>query len=126
MADRIDNVAERVQVIEGKVDTLTERVHVVEGKVDILTDRVHVVEAKVDILTDRVQVVEAKVEAGFNAVDAAFLEQRQYIEFSYTRLETKMDAGFGRVERKLDQFMDVMDRRLLALEPQGPARDSRH
>ena len=40
MADRIDNVAERVQVVEVKVDHLTERVQVVEGKVDQLSSSV--------------------------------------------------------------------------------------
>ena len=61
-------------------------------------------------------------------VDAAFVEQRQYTEFAFSRLEAKMDAGFGRVgrvERKLDQFIDVqlqanqlVERRLTALEQQ--------
>jgi len=80
----------------------------------------------------------ALVEQRFDAVDAAFLEQRQYTEFCYSRLEAKMDAGFaktdagfGRLERKLDQFIDVqlqtnrlVDRRLRALEEQRPSPDS--
>jgi hypothetical protein len=95
---------------------------------------------------------------GFKAVDGAFLEQRPYTEFCFARLETKMAAGFervdarfsqidarfeqidarfeqidtrfnkmegslARVERKLDQFIDVqsktnelVERRLLRLE----------
>ena len=95
MPDRIDNLTERVQAVE-------ERVQAVEEKLDHLS---------------------ASVDERFNAVDAALLEQRQYTEFSNARLEAKVDAGFSRVERKLDQFIDVqlrtnelVDRRLSALE----------
>ena len=109
MADRIDNLTERVQVVEGKLEQLTMTV------------------------TE----LSATMERGFRAVDEAFLEQRQYTEFCFARLETKMDAGFervdarfnrmegslARVERKLDQFIDVqskanelVERRLRGLE----------
>lgn len=64
----------------------------------------------------------------FDAVDATLLEQRQFTEFGYARLDAKMDGGFARserVERKLDQFIDVqlqtnqlVERRLDALEHQ--------
>ena len=126
MADRIDNLTERVQVVEGKLEQLT--VTVTE--------------------------LSATMERGFGAVDEAFLEQRHYTEFCFARLETKMDAGFervdarfeqidarfdrvdarfdkmegslARVERKLDQFIDVqskanelVERRLRGLESSG-------
>jgi len=107
MADRIDNLTERVQAVEGKVDHLTGRVYVVE-------DRVHVVEEKVDHLSRKLAELSASVDQRFDAVDAAFVEQRQYTEFAYARLDAKMDAGFGRVdvrfdrlERKLDQVIDL-------------------
>jgi hypothetical protein len=38
---------------------------------------------------------------------ARFVEQREYTEFSHTRLEVKMDAGFAHVDRKLDQLIDA-------------------
>src|SRR2546427_3483706 len=98
-------------------------------KIDKLTKRVEAVETKVDALS-------ASVDRRFDEVDAALIEQRRYTEFAYGRLEAKMDAGFGqvgrqvgRIERKLDQFIDVqvrtnqlVDRRLRALEEQrqGP------
>ena len=116
MADRIDRLEERVQVVEGKVDQLA-----------------------------------SAMNAGFQTVDEAFREQREYTEFCFARLEARMDAGFAqiddrfaqiddrfvkiddrfnkmdaglsRVERKLDQFIDVqtrtndlVERRLRALE----------
>jgi len=102
MADRIDRLEERIEVVEGKVDQLA-----------------------------------SAMSAGFQAVDEAFREQREYTEFCFARLEQRMDAGFAkvddrlaglgaglsRVERKLDQFIDVqmranelVERRLRALE----------
>jgi hypothetical protein len=83
----------------------------------------------VDGLSTTVGELSASVDLRFDAVDAAFVEQREYTEFSHTRLEAKMDtgfamleakinavdsrleakmdAGFARIERKLDQFIDV-------------------
>jgi hypothetical protein len=141
MANQIDRLEERVQVVEGKVDRLA-----------------------------------SEMNAGFQAVDDALREQREYTEFGFARLEqrlearmdagfakmdgrfatmddrfakmdgrfatmddrfakmdglfatmddrfSKMDAGLARVERKLDQFIDVqirtnelVERRLRALE----------
>ena len=99
-------------------------------RIDNLTERVQVVEDKLEQLTTTVSELSATMDRGFRAVDEAFLEQRQYTEFCFTRLEAKMDAGFvrvdaglARVERKLDQFIDVqsktnelVERRLRALE----------
>jgi hypothetical protein len=49
------------------------------------------------------------------------------MDAGYARLEAKVDAGFSRVERKLDRFIDVqlhvnelVDRRLSALEQGRP------
>ena len=101
MADKIDDVANRVQTVEEKLDHLA---------------------ASVD---ERFE----QVDRRFDQIDAAIIEQRQYTEFAYSRLENRMDVGFGRIERKLDQFIDVqlhtnqlVDRRLRALEQrQGSA-----
>jgi hypothetical protein len=100
---------------------------------------------RIERLEERIQVVEVKVDqlasamsAGFQAVDDALREQREYTEFAFARLEQRMDAGFARiddrftkiddrftkiddrfskidtslarVERKLDQFIDVQIR----------------
>ncbi len=110
-------------------------------RIDDLTERVQTVEEKLDRLS-------ASVDQRFDQVDAAFIEQRQYTEFAYSRLDAKMDVGFAkmdarfakmdakidggfaktdtgfaRLERKLDQFIDVqlqtnqlVERRLRALE----------
>jgi hypothetical protein len=41
------------------------------------------------------------------AMATGFVEQREYTEFSYARLEAKMDSGFARVDRKLDHLIDA-------------------
>ena len=117
MADRIDDLTERVQAVEEKLDRLSASVTHLSASVD---QRFEQVDRRFE-----------QVDRRFDQVDAAFLEQRQYIEFAYSRLEAKMDAGFGRVERKLDQFIDVqlqtnqlVDRRLRALEERGRASDA--
>ena len=99
-------------------------------RIDDLTERVQTVEVKLDRLSVSVDQWFDQVDRRFDRIDAAIIEQRQYTEFAYSRLEAKMDAGFGRfgqVERKLDQFIDVqlqtnqlVDRRLRALEEQRP------
>ena len=95
-------------------------------RIDALTERVQEADAGVQTVEQKADLLSASVDRRFDAVDAALLEQRQYTEFGYARLEAKMDAGFARferVERKLDQFIDVqlqtnqlVERRLNALE----------
>src|SRR3990167_4140653 len=120
MADRIDDLTERVQTVEVKLDRLSASV---DQRFDQVDRRFNQMDARF-----------AKVDERLNGVDAALIEQRQYTEFAFSRLEAKMDAGFdrfGRVERKLDQFIDMqlqtnqlVDRRLRAIEEQrqGPGQ----
>jgi uncharacterized coiled-coil DUF342 family protein len=100
-----------------------DRTQHVEEKVDGLTERVGVVEVKLDRLTDRVQTLEEKVDTGFKAMEAGFIEQREYTEFSHAQLAGTMNAGFARIERKLDAFIEtqsqtnaLVERRLTACE----------
>ena len=107
MADRIDHLTDRVQIVEGKVDHLSTRVDGLSTTVGELSTTVGVLSTRVDGLSTTVCELSASVDRRFDAVNAAFVEQREYTEFSHTRLEAKMDAGFARIERKLDQFIDV-------------------
>ncbi len=78
-------------------------------RIDDLTVRVEAVEAKMDQ-------VPATLDQRFDAVDAALVEQRQYTEFAFDRLEQRfaevkaevriVTSGLGRLERKLDQVID--------------------
>ena len=85
---------------------------VVEGTAESLSDLSH--------LTDR----------RFDEIRDGLVEQRQYVEFAFGRLEQAMndrfdavDARFTRLERTLDQFIDtqtrtnqLVERRLQLLE----------
>ena len=124
MGDRIDDLTQCVQTVEEKLDRLSVSVDQRFGQID---RRFEQVDRRFEQIDRRFE----QVDRRFDQIDAAIIEQRQYTEFAYSRLETKMDAGFSRVERKLDQFIDVqlqtnqlVDRRLQALEQQSPGRDS--
>jgi hypothetical protein len=87
---------------------LTRRVDGLEIKLDDVSE-------KIDRLSDSIDQRFEQVDRRFEQIDAAFVEQRQYTEFAYQRLDTKMDAGFGRleghmgrVERKVDQLIDII------------------
>ena len=100
MADRIDHLTERVQVVEVKVDRLSTTVGQLSTRVDGLSSTVGQLTSSVDGLTTTVSELSTAMVAGF-------IEQREYTEFSHARLEAKMDAGFARVDRKLDQLIDA-------------------
>ena len=71
-----------------------------------LYERIVSVEEKVDSLT-------ASIDQRFEEVTESFVEQRRYTDFAFDRLnaslstlEAKMDSGFARLDRKLDQLID--------------------
>lgn len=120
-------------MVDSQIDTA------MADRIDALTERVQAVEERVQTVEEKLDLLSASVDRRFDGVDVALLEQRQYTEFAFSRLEAKMDAGFARfderfdrsdnrfdrLERKLDQFIDVqlqanqlVERRLTALEQQ--------
>ena len=121
MADRIDHLTERVQIVEEKVDRLSSTVGQLSTRVDGLTTTVGELTTTVGGLTTTVGGLTTTVggltttvgglttalNEQSTAMAAGFVEQREYTEFSHARLEAKMDAGFARVDRKLDQLIDA-------------------
>jgi len=114
MADRIDHLTERVQVVEVKVDQLSTTVGQLSTRVDRLSTTVGQLSTRVDGLSSTVGQLTTGVDGLTTTVSelstamvAGFIEQREYTEFSHARLEAKMDAGFARVDRKLDQLIDA-------------------
>ena len=89
------------------VDSQTDRA--MADQIADLRRRVSAVEQKVDLLS-------ASVDRRFNAVDEALLEQRQYTEFAFSRLESKMDTGDARIDAKIDSGFARMDARFERLE----------
>jgi tetrahydromethanopterin S-methyltransferase subunit G len=89
-----------------------------------------ILEQKIDALSSSVDQRFGAVDQRFNAIDRQFdgvtavlVEQRQYTEFAFGRVENRLD----RIERKLDHFLDtqskhneLIERRLQRLESAGP------
>jgi hypothetical protein len=53
----------------------------------------------------------------FREVQEHFVEQRQYTELAYERLDRRMTEGFSRLERKLDQVIDAQSRPRVTTPP---------
>jgi chromosome segregation ATPase len=81
MADGLENLPERVEAVEGKLDGLAASVETRFDQVDRRFDQ---------------------VDQRFEQVQAALIEQRRYTEFAYERLDSTMDAGFARIDAKLE------------------------
>jgi len=109
MADRIDRLEERIQVVETKVDQLASAMNAGFRAVE---EALREQREYTEFCFVR---LEQRMDAGFSRIDERFGE----IDDRFGRME----AGLARVERKLDQFIDVqsrtnelVERRLLALE----------
>ena len=92
------------------LDALPERVDTIERKLDALSSSVDKRFEQVDKRFDEVDKRFEEVDKRFEEVKLQFVEQRQYTEFAYERLEQRMSAGFKRLERKLDQVIDDRSR----------------
>jgi hypothetical protein len=112
-------------MIDSRKGGVMDRIQNVEGKIDDLTERVGVVEVKLDRLANRVEILEEKVDEGFKAMDAGFVEQREYTEFSHAELTKTMNAGFSRIELKLDAFIDTQSQTNALVERRLKAREQR-
>jgi tetrahydromethanopterin S-methyltransferase subunit G len=93
------------QTVEQKLDALSTSV---DRRFDAVDQRFHAVDKRFDA-----------VDKQFETVTVAIVEQRQYTEFAFGRVETRLD----RIEGKLDQFIDtqtktneLVERRLTRLE----------
>src|SRR3954467_13036856 len=128
MSSDREKSGERAETVEQKLDTLSASV---ERRFETLSDSVD----------GRFANLSASVDERFNAVDVALIEQRQYPELAFDRIETRFNtlespcatvetrvaAGEGRFprrERNPAQFIDpqattnkLVELRLTALEP---------
>jgi uncharacterized coiled-coil protein SlyX len=84
--------------------------------------------ARVAGLEHNLSVLTATVDRRFDEVSVAFVEQREYVEFTYARLDDKMTRRFDGVERRLDAVetrLDAVERRLDAVERRLDALEKR-
>ena len=92
----------------------SERFDRVEKKLDDLSASVDARFASVDKRFDEMR---QEFQNEFRDVQEHFVEQRQYTEFAYGRLDRRMTEGFSRLERKLDQVIDAQSRPGTATQP---------
>ena len=70
------------------------------------------VDSRFDAMDRRFEAVDRRfedVDRRFDEVDAAIVEQRQYTEFAFGKLQQELvvvKSGLGRVERKLDRLIE--------------------
>ena len=103
--DGASNLPERQQIMEQKLDALA---------------------VSVDTRFEQVDARFAHVDRRFDEVGAAIAEQRAYTEYVYEKLNQKMDAGFAKVDAgfgnadarfdKVDARFDKVDGRFARLE----------
>jgi tetrahydromethanopterin S-methyltransferase subunit G len=114
--------------MENSLDALPERVEAVERKLDALSvsvdRRFNAVDKRFDAVDKRFDTFEASVNQRFEAfeksVSEQFVEQRQYTEFAFGKLDARLIRVEGvvtghtgrldRIERKLDQLIDLQFR----------------
>jgi hypothetical protein len=96
MAETQDDPTGRLEVVVQKLDRLSASVDERFKQVD---ERFNQVDERFD-----------QIDRRFDGIEAALLEQREYTEFAYGRLDAKFDGlstGFARLERKMDQIIDL-------------------
>ena len=130
MSSDLDKSGEGTETVGQKIDALSASV---DQRFDTLSASV---DRRFDAVNERFGTLSASVDERFDAVDVALVEQRQYTEFAFDRLDSRfdtvdsrfdtVDSRFDRLERKLDQFIDtqsttnrLVERRLTALEPRS-------
>ena len=87
------------------------------------TERITVVEQKIDALStfvdQRFDALSASIDRRFDEVTHQFVEQREYTEFAFARLEKQLTARFDGLEQKFDgleQKFDGLGRKVDGLE----------
>jgi hypothetical protein len=105
------------------LNALPERVEVIARTLDDLS-------ASVDARFEQVDPRLAQIDRRFDEVLAAIVEQREYTEFAFQRVERRMDgferstvAGFARLERKLDLILDGQQRPVRRPQPRRPRKN---
>jgi chaperonin cofactor prefoldin len=110
------------------MDALPERVELIERKLDALSvsvdQRFNVVDERLEAINKRFDAADRRFDSFEASVIEHFIEQRQYTEFAFERLEKRLSAHdvrlarieghvadgavrLERLERKLDQFIEL-------------------
>ncbi|HEY3886414.1 MAG TPA: hypothetical protein VGL62_14475 [Vicinamibacterales bacterium] len=110
LPETLETIADRIAALGASVDARFAQVDARFGQVDARF-------AQVDARFAQVDARLATIDSRFDEVTEALVEQRRYTEFAFDTLRHEMmeamTAGFGRLDRKLDQ--------ILAIAPRPPA-----
>ena len=130
MSADLDALPERVEVIARKLDDLSASVDARFEQVDARFEQVDRRFEQVDLRFEHVNQRFEQVDKRFDEVTAAIIEQREYTEFAFQRVERRMDglerstvAGFARLERKLDLILDGQQRPDRRSPPRRPRKN---
>ena len=113
MADQRQDLYERIVSVEKKVDSLTASIYrrftSIDQRFDSIDQRFTSIDQRFTSIDQRFDSIDRR----FEEVTESFVEQRRYTDFAFDRLnaslstlEAKMDSGFARLDRKLDQLID--------------------
>lgn len=89
-----------------RMDRLERTLGVVAVDVRAVRDQGSLLTGRVDVLTGRLDDLSGRWDAEFIGIREYFVEQRGYIEFIAARLGRKMDAGFERLDSRIDAGLD--------------------
>ena len=137
MSADLDALPERVEVIARKLDDLSASVDArfeqVDRRFEQVDRRFEQVDRRFEQVDRRFEHVNQRfeqVDKRFDEVTAAIIEQREYTEFAFQRVERRMDglerstvAGFARLERKLDLILDGQQRPDRRSPPRRPRKN---
>jgi hypothetical protein len=124
MAETQDDPTGRLEVVVQKLDRLSasvderfkqvdERFNHVDERFKQVDERFKQVDERFNQVDERFNQVDERfdqIDRRFDGIEAALVEQREYTEFAYGRLDAKFDGlstGFARLERKMDQIIDL-------------------
>jgi septal ring factor EnvC (AmiA/AmiB activator) len=112
--DRLSaSVDERFNQVDERFNQVDERFNQVDERFNQVDERFKQVDERFKQVDKRFKQVDKRfdqIDKRFDGIEAALLEQREYTEFAYGRLDAKFDGlstGFARLERKMDQIIDL-------------------
>jgi chromosome segregation ATPase len=126
LEEKLDQLSESVDARFGQMDKRFEQVdgrfEQVDARFRQVDARFVQVDARFGQVDERLAAIDKQFEAihkEFREVQGHFVEQREYTEFAYERLDRRLTQGFSRLERRLDQVIDAQSRPGTATQPRS-------
>jgi chromosome segregation ATPase len=101
--ERFEQVDRRFEQIDHRFEQIDRRFEEIDRRFEQVDRRFEQVDRRFEQVDHRFE----QVDRRFDGIESALIEQREYTEFAFERLDRKMDAGFARLERKVDRILDL-------------------